>query len=124
MSEKVCVVTGIGPGLGSAYARRFATGGYRVALLGRTEATLNTYAAEIEGSVAVVCDVADAQSVARAFETVRAELGEPTVVVHNAGSGVFKSFLDTTAEELESSLSVNIVRPLSRSQRGLTHDGQ
>ena len=108
MSEKVCVVTGIGPGLGSAYARRFAAGGYRVALLGRTEATLNTYAAEIEGSVAVVCDVADAQSVARAFETVRAELGAPTVVVHNAGSGVFKSFLDTTAEELESSLSVNI----------------
>jgi short-subunit dehydrogenase len=30
------------------------------------------------------------------------------VVVHNAGSGVFKGFLDTTAEELQSSLSVNI----------------
>ena len=62
MSEKICVVTGIGPGLGSAYARRFADGGYRVALLGRTQATLDKYAAEINGSLAVVCDVADAES--------------------------------------------------------------
>ncbi|MFT4625807.1 MAG: NAD(P)-dependent dehydrogenase (short-subunit alcohol dehydrogenase family) [Myxococcota bacterium] len=108
MGEKVCVVTGIGPGLGSAYARRFAAGGYRVALLGRTRAKLEQYAAEIEGSLAVVCDVADAASVASAFKTIRAQLGEPTVVVHNAGSGVFKGFLDTTAEELRSSFDVNV----------------
>ena len=108
MGEKICVVTGIGPGLGSAYARRFAEGGYRVALLGRTQATLDKYAAEIEGSLPVVCDVADAESVGAAFKRVRTELGEPTVVVHNAGSGVFKSFLETTAEELKTSLSVNV----------------
>ena len=34
MSSKICVVTGIGPGLGSAYVRRFVAGGYRVAMLG------------------------------------------------------------------------------------------
>jgi NAD(P)-dependent dehydrogenase (short-subunit alcohol dehydrogenase family) len=106
--QKVCVVTGIGPGLGSAYARRFAAGGYRVALLGRTPEKLKMYAAEIDGSLPVVCDVSDARAVAAAFERVRAELGEPAVVVHNAGSGVFKGFLDTTAEELQSSLDVNI----------------
>jgi NAD(P)-dependent dehydrogenase (short-subunit alcohol dehydrogenase family) len=108
MSQKVCVVTGIGPGLGSAYARRFAAGGYRVALLGRTREKLEQYASQIDGSLAVVCDVGDAQSVDAAFETVRAELGEPTVVVHNAGGGVFKGFLDTTADELNSSFDVNV----------------
>ena len=108
MSAKVCVVTGIGPGLGSAYARRFAAGGYRVALLGRTQSTLDKYAADIEGSLSVVCDVADAPSVRTAFDRVRKELGEPTVVIQNAGSGVFKSFLETTTDELESSLSVNV----------------
>lgn len=108
MHEKICVVTGIGPGLGLAYARRFAAGGYRVALLGRTRDKLEKYAAEIAGSLAVVCDVSDAGSVAAAFETVRAELGPPSVIVHNAGSGVFKGFLDTTADELRSSFDVNV----------------
>lgn len=108
MGEKVCVVTGIGPGLGIAYARRFAAGGYRVALLGRTPEKLEQYAAEIAGSLAVTCDVADADAVAAAFRTVREKLGEPTVVVHNAGSGVFKGFLDTTAEELQSTFDVNV----------------
>ena len=108
MSKKICVVTGIGPGLGSAYARRFAAGGYKVALLGRTKATLEHFAGEIDGSLPVVCDVSDAQSVRAAFATVRAELGEPTVVVQNAGTGVFKGFLGTTAAELRDSLAVNI----------------
>jgi NAD(P)-dependent dehydrogenase (short-subunit alcohol dehydrogenase family) len=106
--QKVCVVTGIGPGLGVAYARRFAAGGYRVALLGRTQAKLEQYAAEIDGSLAVVCDVSDKGSVASAFARVRAELGEPSVIVHNAGSGVFKGFLDTSAEELRASFDVNV----------------
>ena len=108
MNQPICVVTGIGPGLGSAYARRFAAGGYRVALLGRTRAKLEQYASEIDGSLPVVCDVGDIDSVRSAFETVRSELGNPSVVIHNAGSGVFKDFLSTTAKELQSTLSVNI----------------
>ena len=68
MNQKVCVVTGIGPGLGSAYARRFASGGYRVALLGRTREKLEKYSSEIEGSLPIVCDVSSADSVRVAFE--------------------------------------------------------
>lgn len=108
MNTKICVVTGIGPGLGSAYARRFTAGGYHVALLGRTQSTLDRYAAELPGSLPVVCDVADETSVKAAFARIRAELGVPSVVVHNAGSGVFKGFRETTADELRSSLDVNI----------------
>ena len=108
MTTKIAVITGIGPGLGSAYARRFHAGGYRVALLGRTRSTIEKYAAELPGSLPIVCDVADADSVRAAFEQVRCALGVPAVVIHNAGSGVFKGFLDTTAEELQSCLNVNI----------------
>ena len=108
MSAKVCIVTGIGHGLGSAYARRFAAEGYRVALLGRTMEKLNGFAQNIEGSLPVVCDVCDADAVHTAFERVRQEIGEPSVVIHNAGSGVFKGFLDTSPEELQSSLDTNI----------------
>ena len=35
MAEPVCVVSGVGPGTGTALVRRFAAGGYRVAMLAR-----------------------------------------------------------------------------------------
>ena len=35
-----CLISGVGPGTGSALARRFTEGGYRVALLARSEARL------------------------------------------------------------------------------------
>ena len=38
MTEPVCVISGVGPGTGSALARRFARGGYRVAMLARNAA--------------------------------------------------------------------------------------
>lgn len=108
MSEKVCVVTGVGPGLGGAYVRRFAAGGYRVAMLARSEEKLRALEAEVEGSLGVPCDVSDPASVSAAFETIRDRLGVPDVVVHNAGSGVFKGFLETTHEELQIALGTNI----------------
>ena len=108
MSKKICVVIGLGPGLGSAYARRFSEGGYQVALLGRTQSTLDQYASMIENSMPVVCDVSDRDSVRAAFEIIRTKLGNPSVVIQNAGSGVFKGFMETTAQELRDSLSSNI----------------
>ena len=37
MAIPVCLISGVGPGTGSALAKRFAEGGYRVALLARNE---------------------------------------------------------------------------------------
>ena len=41
MTAPVCLISGVGPGTGSALARRFAEGGYRVALLARSEERLD-----------------------------------------------------------------------------------
>ena len=114
MSAKVCVVTGIGQvgkRLRSPICRR-----YRVALLGRTQSTWIN-AADIEGSLSVVCDVADAPSVRTAFDRVRKELIEPTVVIQNAGSGVFQIFFRDHYGRAKSSLSVNVGTLLSRRQK-------
>ncbi len=40
MNDKVCLVTGVGEGTGAAIARRFASGGYHVAMLARNEERL------------------------------------------------------------------------------------
>jgi NAD(P)-dependent dehydrogenase (short-subunit alcohol dehydrogenase family) len=104
---KVCVVTGVGEGNGRALSKRFAAGGYQVAMLARSKPRLDALAAEIPGTRGFACDVADAESVAAAVATVREQLGPIDVLVHNAGSGVFASFMDTTAEMMESAWRTN-----------------
>jgi len=47
MKKPVCVVVGVGPGNGAALARRFAAGGYAVALLARGASFSRALAAEI-----------------------------------------------------------------------------
>jgi NAD(P)-dependent dehydrogenase (short-subunit alcohol dehydrogenase family) len=107
MSRPVCVITGVGPGNGASFARRFAAAGYRVAMLARSADKLRELEKDIEGAVGYAADVGDAASVAEAFARLRSELGPTRVLVHNAGSGMFAGFLDTTPEMLEQSWRVN-----------------
>lgn len=106
-NRPVCVVVGVGPGNGAAFARRFSKDGYAVALLARSLDTSKELAGSLPGSRAYACDVADASSVQHAFDAIRSEMGDPEVVVYNAGSGVFATFDDVTADDFESSWRVN-----------------
>jgi NAD(P)-dependent dehydrogenase (short-subunit alcohol dehydrogenase family) len=107
MSQPVCVVTGVGPGTGLAVARRFAAGGHRVAMLARSAEALARFERETPGTHAVPCDVTDSAAVAAAMARVRAELGAPSVLVHNAGNAVFGSVLDVTEAAFEAGWRVN-----------------
>src|SRR5258708_34760122 len=94
MVEPVCVVTGVGPGTGSALARRFAKGGYRVALLARDRQRLAALEQELPGAKAYPCDVSDAQQVDKTAELSERDRGQPSVLVHNAVAGAFGSVLE------------------------------
>jgi len=107
MAKRVCVVAGVGPGNGAAFARRFGAEGFAVALLARSTAFSEEVASELPDARAYACDVADATSVARTFDAIRRELGEPEVLVYNAGSGVWGTIEDATAADFESSWRVN-----------------
>jgi hypothetical protein len=89
MSQQVCAIPGVGPGLGAALTRRFAASGYAVAALARDVDRLEELTAGIDGARAFACDVADAADVTRAFDTVAAELGPVTTLLYNAGNAVF-----------------------------------
>jgi NAD(P)-dependent dehydrogenase (short-subunit alcohol dehydrogenase family) len=105
--KRVCVVAGVGPGNGAAFARRFGTEGYSVALLARSSAFSTQVASTLPDARVYECDVADADSVARAFDAVRRELGEPEVLVYNAGSGVWGTVEDATPADFENAWRVN-----------------
>jgi NAD(P)-dependent dehydrogenase (short-subunit alcohol dehydrogenase family) len=105
--KPVCAVVGVGPGNGAAFARRFASEGYAVALLARRLETSSELAKELPDARAFACDVADAASVAKAFAAIREQLGDIAVVVYNAGSGVWGSIEDVSPADFEQSWRVN-----------------
>ena len=103
--KKLAVIVGAGPGLGCALARRFGKAEMNVALGARDLARLELLATESAGighaAKAFACDATDEKSVDDFFRQIRAELGEPDVVIYNAGAFVPRSLLETTAEEFE-----------------------
>ncbi len=109
MSEKVCVVAGVGPGTGAALSRRFAGGGYRVAMLARDGERLAGLERQIAGSRGYAVDVTDAAGVKQVTERIESELGTPSVLVHNAVSGLFGEFLDVPPEALERTFRTNVL---------------
>jgi NAD(P)-dependent dehydrogenase (short-subunit alcohol dehydrogenase family) len=107
MGAKVCVVAGVGPGNGTAFSRKFAEAGYRVAMLARSRDRLDTLEAEIPGSKGYAVDITDTAGVAETFDHIRADLGAVDVLIHNAAAGAFTTFMETPPEMLEMTLRTN-----------------
>ncbi len=103
MSENgIALVVGVGGGLGAALGRRFAKAGMSVALAARSGTTSEPLAAEIGGGArAYAADATDEAAVAGLFEQVCGDLGEPDLVVYNAGAYQRASILDATADDFE-----------------------
>ncbi|MEZ5502246.1 MAG: SDR family NAD(P)-dependent oxidoreductase [Halioglobus sp.] len=85
MTAQLCVITGVGPGTGSALVRQFAQR-YRVAMIARNDGRLQALAEEVPGALPFPCDVADGAALQETVAAISA-LGVPRVVIHNAVSG-------------------------------------
>jgi NAD(P)-dependent dehydrogenase (short-subunit alcohol dehydrogenase family) len=117
MGERVALVTGVGPGTGTAIAKRFAAGGYRVAMLARTAERLAALEAEVAGAKGYACDVTDEAAIDDALARVRRDLGEPVVFVHNAVGGAFGTFMEIEPKMLERNFQVNVMALLHLARR-------
>ena len=89
MTERIAIVTGSARGIGAATARRLAADGMAVAVLDLDEDACAGTVKEIADAggraMAVGADVSDSAQVQAAVERVAGELGEPTVLINNAG---------------------------------------
>ena len=105
MNGRVATVLGVGPGLGAAVARRFAGESFAVAMMARREESLAEIKQDIEGdggtALSVSADATDADSVVAAFERVRTELGDPEVLVYNAGAFQMGGILEISPNEFD-----------------------
>lgn len=104
LKDKVAIVTGGGSGIGQAIAQVFAGEGARVAICGRTEATLQTTLSGIQEKGGEgfyqVCDVSRPDQVQSFVQATVARFGKLNVLVNNAGvRASINTILELTEEE-------------------------
>jgi NAD(P)-dependent dehydrogenase (short-subunit alcohol dehydrogenase family) len=104
------VVTGGGRGIGLAIARRLASLGATLTLLGRDASRLYAAVQSLEGATcgAQACDVTDARSVARAFAAIAKAGNRMTILVNNAGVAKSAKFAETDDALWDEALAVNL----------------
>ena len=109
MTGKTALITGGGRGIGRAIALAFAREGIRIAVAARTAEQVEQVAQEIgNGAIALVCDVADPESVNRMFSEMRERLGDADILVNNAGIAESATVVNTTDELWNKHLSINL----------------
>jgi NAD(P)-dependent dehydrogenase (short-subunit alcohol dehydrogenase family) len=113
----VVVISGVGPGTGAAVTRRFAAGGYAVAMLARNVDRLDQLAAEIPNAHAYPCDVTDEAAIDAALTDIRSDLGLPTVLIHNAVGGAIGNFLTIDPAVLNRNFQINTMGLLYLARR-------
>jgi len=116
-ARPIMLISGVGPGTGAAIVRRFARGGYRVAMLARNAERLAALEREIPDAVGIPCDVSDERQVEAAVARVRATLGAPEVLIHNAVGGAFGTFLDLDPAVLNENFQINTMGLLHLARR-------
>ncbi len=113
MTPSVAVVTGAARGIGAAIANAVAAQGSAVAVCDIDGAAATAAAAQIAAdhsvpAVGVQVDIASTASVAAAVVHIEAALGPITALVNNAGIDVIKPFVDSTEEEWDRIIAVNL----------------
>jgi NADP-dependent 3-hydroxy acid dehydrogenase YdfG len=113
LAGRVAVVTGATSGIGAATARRLASDGSAVAIVGRREERLRDLAAELRDDteaeiVRFTSDVSDRDAVERTAEAIRGRLGRVDLVVANAGVMLPAPFEQADTTEWDRMIDTNV----------------
>jgi len=126
LEGKIALITGGSRGIGAAIAKRLAADGANVAITYTKGAdAAASVVKEIERigrkAIAIQADAADAEAVKAAVEKTVATLGALDVLVNNAGTAIPKKFEETTLEEMDRMIDINIRGAFVATQAALKH---
>ena len=113
MDKRVALLTGAGGGIGRVLARRLASLGYALALVGRSEEKLCAAAKEAgcEGALLIPGDLTDPEFLQGVVGRVLGHFGRLDVLVNNAGICFVKPLEETSYAELDSMMKTNVYAP-------------
>ncbi len=122
MSKGLCVIFGVGSGIGLSVAKKFASEGFSIALIARRQDALNKYLAEMNdlGHIDVrtyVADASDFQSIENVFSEINQKQGQTEVLIYNAA--VLKAGYPSksTPERLVDEFKVNVAGALASAKQ-------
>jgi len=109
LTNKIALVTGSARGIGRAIAERMIAEGATVVISDRDTAAAEATATELgPQAVAISCDVSDASQIDALFGQIAARFGRLDILVNNAGIGAARLMVDTSLEEWERILRINL----------------
>jgi NAD(P)-dependent dehydrogenase (short-subunit alcohol dehydrogenase family) len=116
----IALVTGASRGIGAACAVALSQAGHQVALLGRDSAALSDVASSLSGEFLVLTgDVTDPATVEASYAAVEETWGPVEVLVVNAGAGASSVLAETSDEEWQAMLDLNLTAPFRFIRRAL-----
>jgi 3-oxoacyl-[acyl-carrier protein] reductase len=126
LEGKIALITGGSRGIGAAIAKRLAADGANVAITyakGADAAALVVNEIERAGgkAIAIQADAADAGAVEAAVEKTVATFGRLDVLVNNAGTAFPKTFGESTLEEMDRVIDINVRGVFVATQAALKH---
>jgi len=122
LEGKTVVITGGSSGIGLGAAHRFAQEGAQLFLCARREGPLQEAARQITAATGarvevLAADVTRPEEVDALRDAVLQRYGRADVLVNNAGTGIYKPFLEVTEEDLASGMALNFFAQFRVSQR-------
>jgi 3-oxoacyl-[acyl-carrier protein] reductase len=126
LTDKVALVTGGSRGIGAAIAKRLASDGATVAITyakdGKAAAAVVEAIEQAGGkALAIQAEATDADAVTAAVETAAKTFGRLDILVNNAGTAIPKPFEETTLEEMDRMLGINVRGMFVATQAALRH---
>ncbi|ARV57274.1 hypothetical protein BZZ01_00330 [Nostocales cyanobacterium HT-58-2] len=125
LKDKVAIVTGASKGIGWGIATVFAKEGAKVVVVARDARAGEPTAEEINSkggeAIFIPCDVSNEEQVQAMVQKTADTYGQIDILVNNAGIGTYKSVLETTTEEWDRCLAVNLKSVFLCSKYAIPH---